>query len=174
MDILHPDYSLCDTLLLSLKAQPWESESWVSHPGLSPRWVEIVNLGQWMILIPQSLEFSWGFLESMLVKYLLAMTKGTGPLNMRESRTYNRSHMAWMIIWQHGFHSRVPLLAKICSPGGVCPQVSSGLWETQALVMWTLGLHVSVTVGWCHGCDIVCFRTCGLSACGKKILLWAT
>ena len=97
MGILHPDYSLCETLLLWLKAQPWESESWVSHPDLSLRWVEIVNLGQWMLLISQSLEFSWGFLESMLVRYLLAMTKGTGPLNMRESRTYSQlACLTWL------------------------------------------------------------------------------
>ena len=73
----------------------------------------------------------------MLVKYLLAMTKGTGTLNMGESRTYSQLEVSHGLKYnlQQCCQPKVLLPRKICSPGGVCLQVSSGLWETQALVM---------------------------------------
>ena len=73
----------------------------------------------------------------MLVKYLLAMTKGTGTLNMRELRTYSQLEVSHGLKYnlQQCCQPKVLLPRKICSPGGVCPQVSSGFRETQVSVM---------------------------------------
>ena len=86
---------------------------------------------------------------------------------------FSRSHIAWMITCQLGCHLGVPMPRKICSPCGVCLQVSWRLWKTQLSVMWSVGLHLSVTANWCHGYNVVCFRTVRSVFVGKRMLHWA-
>ena len=94
---------------------------------------------------------------------LLATTKDIRILNVREKKKEHNN--IWQVSHsindnlQQGCQHMVPLQRKIWRPGGMCSQVSSGLWRTQLSVMWTVGLLMFMSADWHHGCYTVCFRT---------------
>ena len=85
----------------------------------------------------------------MLVKYLLAMTKGTGPLNMRESRTYSQQV-------SHGLNDN--LAAWLSSQGPVAGEDLQSWWGVSPGVFRVVG-----NTGISHvNSGVTCVCDCGL------------
>ena len=113
----------------------------------------MASLTQWTWICTSSENWWWTRKPDML------QSMGSQKFGHDWVTEFSRSHIAWMITCQLGCHLGVPTPRKICSPCRVCLQVSWRLWKTQLSVMWSVGLHLSVTANWCHGCNVVCFRT---------------
>ena len=130
-------------------------QSWVWH--LLYRLGGLLNPGQGMLLTPQSLEVSWGFLESVLADYYQRL-QNLEHEGIQNIVTTSRFHTEWMITRSRAV-SWGSLHMVLCPPPA--REDFQSLWgvflrifrvvETQLSVIWKVGLHVCVTADGCHG-----------------------